>query len=286
MTLSNDTLTITIDPYGAELTSLCKDNQEYLWNGDSTFWNRHAPILFPTVGKPYNNELHIGGKIYTMKQHGFARDTMFEVIGAGRLRMVENTRAGVYPYYFVIEVTYQLNGNTMTAEWKVTNCDTKTLYFQIGAHPGFMLCDYHSNDTKHGYIRYYNAIGQTVSPTITSKLNDGNRIPRETPLVIPTEMPITNDTFVHDALIFEAGQVAAAELCNKEGKAILKVSCPQAEAFGIWAPHKPGCPFVCIEPWCGICDNKGFTDDIAKRTYIHTLEPNENYLFRYQIHLY
>ena len=58
---------------------------------------------------------------------------------------------------------------------------------------------------------------------------------------------------------------------------------PLAEAYGIWAPYKPGCPFVCLEPWNGLCDKKGFTGDIADRTYIHCVAPGDKYSFLYSI---
>ena len=64
MIYSNDNLTIEVSEHGAELTSLRCDGHEYLWNCDAAYWNRHSPVLFPVVGKPYNNELHIDGKRY------------------------------------------------------------------------------------------------------------------------------------------------------------------------------------------------------------------------------
>ena len=73
----NNDLQITIDHKGAELVSIQCDGKEYLWNGDDKFWNRHAPILFPIVGKLADDKLRIEGHEYTMKQHGFARDTEF-----------------------------------------------------------------------------------------------------------------------------------------------------------------------------------------------------------------
>lgn len=51
-TLQNDLLTVVIDSKGAELQSI-KSNvtgHEYLWQGDSRFWGRRSPVLFPIVG--------------------------------------------------------------------------------------------------------------------------------------------------------------------------------------------------------------------------------------------
>lgn len=285
MTLTNDILTIEVSPQGAEMQSLKRDGKEYLWSGDAAYWNRHAPILFPVVGKPYENTIRVDGKEYTMKQHGFARDSRFEAIDSNTLRMLDADGHSNYPYDFDLKVQYSLMGTAVEIVWTVVNLDTREMHFQIGAHPGFMLPDYDVADSIHGYVRYLDGNGKQVSPIITSALEDGNRVPIAAPISIPAEMPITADTFAHDALIFERGQVAEAVLCDKQGRAVLSVRCPQAEAFGIWAPYKEGCPFVCLEPWCGICDEKGFCGDIANRTYSHRLAPGENYRFTYTIKL-
>ena len=286
MKLDNDILTIEVAEHGAELISLKKGNREYLWTGDASFWNRHAPILFPAVGKPYNNELHVNGQIYPMKQHGFARDSEFEVVGDGRLRMKESDLSAGYPYRLGLEVCYRLEGNMVEVVWTVENLCNCDAYFQIGAHPGFLLPDYHAENKLHGYLRYYDREGNPVNPVIVHGLEEGNRVPLLGAQHFKSGMPIKNDTFSHDALMFEDGQVIKAILCDKEGNKVLSVNCPQAEAYGIWAPHKSGCPFVCLEPWCGICDPKGFTGDISTRQYIHRLAQNETFTFTYIIDLY
>lgn len=286
MKLSNDINTIEVAEQGAELVSLKKEGREYLWCGDAAYWNRHAPILFPAVGKPYNNELHVDGKVYPMKQHGYARDSEFEVLGDGHLRMIPGFLSESYLFRLGLEVCYRLDGNAVEVTWTVENLDCLDAYFQIGAHPGFMLPDYKAGAAIHGLLHYYDREGKPVSPVIVSALEEGNRVPLVEPRRIPIEMTIGADTFAHDALMFEGGQVTKAVLCDKEGREVLGVDCPQAEAYGIWAPHKEGCPFVCLEPWCGICDPYGFIGDISTRQYIHRLAPKEKYTFTYTIEVY
>lgn len=286
MKLSNDSITIEVAEHGAELVSLKKGDSEYLWNGNPAYWNRHAPILFPAVGKPYNNELHIDGKVYPMKQHGFARDSEFEIIGDGHLRMLTNAPSESYPSRLGLEACYCLKGSAVEVVWTVENLDGKDAWFQIGAHPGFLLPDYKTEDAIHGCLRYYNHEGRAIDPVITNGLEEGNRVPLTEPQQLKSGMPIGADTFAHDALMFEDGQVTKAVLCDKDGREVLGVDCPQAEAYGIWAPHREGCPFVCLEPWCGICDTKGFTGDISERQYIHRLAPKGKYTFTYTIEVY
>ena len=47
-TLKNNRLEATIESFGAELMSLKDDaGKDYLWYGDSVFWGRRSPVLFP-----------------------------------------------------------------------------------------------------------------------------------------------------------------------------------------------------------------------------------------------
>lgn len=83
--IQNDQLIAKIAEHGAELISLQskEHNLEYIWQGDPEFWGRHAPVLFPFVGRLKNDEYIYQGKTYSMGQHGFARDMDFEVIEQG-----------------------------------------------------------------------------------------------------------------------------------------------------------------------------------------------------------
>ena len=291
MKLTNNILTIEVAEHGAEMTSLTKGGREYLWTGDERFWNRQAPILFPSVGKPYNNEIHVNGTAFPLHQHGYARDSEFEVLASDndhelRLRMLENEFSKSYPYRLGLEVCYRMEGSVAGAAWTVKNLDDKEAFFQIGGHPGFLLPDFDPESMVNGYVRLYNKNGELVAPTLTSDIDDGCRVPRSSKVMLLQETPLMPDTFSHDALIIEEGQVTKVELWDRHCQPVLNVDCPQADAYGIWAPHKKGCPFVCLEPWCGICDSKGFADDISKRTYIHRLAPGETYTFIYTIEVY
>src|ERR671939_515263 len=101
-TLRSGRLSATVKAHGAELCSL-KDagGIEFVWQAGPQ-WPRHAPLLFPIVGRLANDELRHRGKTYRMTQHGFARDSRFAWAerGASRCALVledsETTRA-LYP---------------------------------------------------------------------------------------------------------------------------------------------------------------------------------------------
>lgn len=50
-TISNSVLTVGVSEHGAELQSIQKNGKEYLWQGDTCFWGRRSPVLFPIVGR-------------------------------------------------------------------------------------------------------------------------------------------------------------------------------------------------------------------------------------------
>lgn len=279
-------MNISVSKIGAELQSIVANGRQYLWQGDPEFWGRRAPILFPIVGKLSDDKLRINGHEYTMKQHGFARDTEF-VESNGRYVLTENGREN-YPYAYELAVKYLVDGNTLTCNWQVTNRGDENMYFQIGAHPAFLLPDYDAKDVIHGYIQCYYANDNVVSPMVFSTLVNGLRAHYSQPKTLLNDkgiLALTNTTFADDAILIEAQQVAKVALFDKHGKRVLTVGCPQADAFGLWAPNKPGCPFVCIEPWCGIADNAGFKGDISERDCIHSIEPNEIFDFSYSLTL-
>ncbi len=225
-----------------------------------------------------------------------------------RFVMVGDGSRGNYPFKYGLSVRYHVEGKRLYCAWAVENRDGRDLHFQIGAHPAFNLPDYDPSDPVHGYIECHDADGRLVDPVLRHYLVDGLRVPFDEPVRMlrqaqqPVRMlrqaqqpedrsltpssgrlALTNDTFSADAFLIEGSQVASATLIDKSGRPVLTVGCPQAQAFGLWAPSKPGCPFVCLEPWCGITDPAGFSGDISGRELIHRLAPGERYEFTYWI---
>ena len=80
--IKNTHIAAQIDSFGAQLNSLKKtdENLEYIWQANPQYWNRHAPILFPIVGRLKDDEYFYKDKKYNMTQHGFARDCEFKLV--------------------------------------------------------------------------------------------------------------------------------------------------------------------------------------------------------------
>lgn len=274
-----------VNKHGAELQSLSCNGQEYLWQGNPDYWKRRAPILFPIVGRCAEDILRIDGHNYKMNQHGFARDSEFEQISASQFILKSNGRED-YPYAFELSVNYTSQHNCLNCEWTVTNRSNSVMHFQIGAHPAFNLPDYNESDEVHGFIQCYDCQWRVVNPIFVNHLVDGLRYSYDIPKTLKNDgsvLAITNRTFVEDAILLEGKQVTSASLFDKKRRKILTVSCQQAEVFGLWAPNKPGCSFVCIEPWCGVSDRRGFIGAIAEKDCIHNLKSGDIFQFSYSI---
>ena len=68
--LKNNFLTVTLSDKGAEIQSVKDVNsgREYMWQADPEIWGRHAPILFPVVGRLKDDQYTYDGKTYHMGQ--------------------------------------------------------------------------------------------------------------------------------------------------------------------------------------------------------------------------
>jgi galactose mutarotase-like enzyme len=107
------------------------------------------PILFPICGNLPENTYTAGGKQYTLKQHGFARDLPWVSTGCVSedgvslqvtLHSNEQTLA-IYPFNFQVTFTYQLQGNSLNVAQHYTNKSSQPMPFCFGFHPYFVVED-------------------------------------------------------------------------------------------------------------------------------------------------
>lgn len=275
-TIKNERLSVTIAAHGAELSSIYDkaNDRELVWQADPAFWNRHAPVLFPNVGKYYGGHFTYNGTDYPMGQHGFARDTEFEQAASGenfvtyRLCADEESKK-VYPFDFVLEITHRLNGNRLTVEWNVKNTDNKEMYFTIGGHPAFNVNVLPDTDFED-----YSLVFKEGTEKLSYVLLDAESGTAIGDKVYELELTdskyaLKKDMFDKDALVFDGGQIEWAALALPDGKPYIALESKGFPNFGIWS--KPGAPYVCLEPWCGRCDNKGFEGEISEKPGIIAL---------------
>lgn len=286
--IANNDIAVEVEDLGAEITSIVCHGRQLIWHADPAFWCRHAPILFPIVGKVCDNAYRVGKETYHLPQHGFARDSRFRLVDSSdtsvTLLLESNAESlKVYPYPFQLQVVHRIEGNAVSSEWTVRNTGNAPMFYQIGAHPAFVYPDFSLEDQVHGFLRMMRR-GAVVDCLEVTKLSPrGHALPNTYTLPLAEgRLPITQSLFANDALVLENAQADSAVLYDKEGKAFVKMTF-DAPVLGLWSPVNA--PFCCIEPWYGRTDAEGFDGTIDQRGHIQKLAPGESSLFCYQIEI-
>ncbi|MBE5877185.1 MAG: aldose 1-epimerase family protein [Lachnospiraceae bacterium] len=283
--LENEWIKLEVESFGAEIKSLQRksDAREYMWCGDKQYWGRTSPVLFPFVGSVSEGVYRRQGKAYPMGQHGFARDMEFTLVEQSKdtlwfeLKSNEETLAK-YPFDFVLSLGYKLEEKAVHVLWKVFNPSTETMYFSIGGHPAFM-CPILENTKQTDYYIHFDTDKTLQSDSFEGALMTDDI--REYPLT-DGYLKIAEDLFDGDALVMEDGQVHEVALCLPDKTPYLTVKFDMP-LVGIWSPTKKNAPFICIEPWYGRADKKGFVGDLSEREWGNTLKAKECFEASYVI---
>lgn len=300
--LENERLKVTVSDAGAELVSVWDKERgvERIWRGDSAVWGRHAPILFPFVGKVAGGKYSYRGSEYKMTSHGFARDREFELVNADERSVTNVLRWNeeslkIYPFRFALYVKHSFdeeNPCRLKIEWKVVNEENaenqkssqnhagKTMFYGIGGHPAFTYpkgvratdCSLRIGGSGLGKALEYHLLDAQgcIDMSESYKLGlDGGCA------------AITEHMFDKDALIVLDQQIERAELLDETGRAYVSMNCEGFPYFGIWS--KKVDEFVCLEPWYGIADVAGHDGDIEKKPGMQKLEAGESRGYAYTV---
>lgn len=263
-TLKNNEIKLNVSDLGAELYSIQKndDDYEYLWQGDPSYWKRRAPILFPIVGKLKDNEYSYNSEIYTMSQHGFARDMKFEMVEKSDHSIVfklhhNEMSMKIYPFEFELELSYHLKKNQVMVSYSVKNLNTFTMPFSIGGHPAFNWIDTLSSEFLFN-------TNNLQSYTLTDQ---GISLHKRDLTVKDKSIEISKELFSNDALILE--DISSVVYVNGDRQVELEFN--GFPYLGLWS--KPsGAPFICIEPWFGIADTENHNKNIMEKKGIQLLK--------------
>lgn len=315
--IENGELRVEISELGAEMQSLTDlaTGRNLLWTGDAAYWQGRSPVLFPAVGALWNGTYRKGGRSYDMSKHGFVRRILWELSErtADSITFAhEQTadEAAAFPWPYRVEVEYRLQGRKVCVAFRVHNAGSETMYFQIGGHPGFSLPDFEPDKAVSGYIRfeeqpdYILRVAEQGCTVVAEVFRDNSAAGIENVhYPVPADenglVPVCADTFANEALIFPDRQISAAALLRTDGTPIVRIS-SSAPVWLFWMPVNSGlcqnpeanktvlkaAPFVCFEPWYGLCDPIGFDGDVGQRPFINALAPDEVWRGGYEILVY
>ena len=285
ISISSNSLTASIDTMGAQLMSLRKGESEYLWQGDSNWWPRRAPILFPIVGVLKDSKAESAEGTISLARHGLARLNQFEVVEQSpssvtlQIKSTEETRKA-YPYDFELKLIFSVAGDTLTQTYEVTNPANIVLPFALGAHPAFNIpipgVEAASLDQ---YYLLFTRSWTSYGPSITDEglcdyatpqrlVVDSDTLPLSWDL-IDREKTITLEDVPDRRITLAANMEASSEAHG------IQMEFDGFDYLGIWSAA-PGCPFVALEPWCGIADTVDCDGIFEHKPGIISLEPGQS----------
>ena len=246
---------------------------------------RRAPILFPIVGVLKDGKADSAEGTVSLARHGLARLNQFEVVEKSdssvtlQLKSTEETCKS-YPYDFELKLIFSVDGDTLTQTYEVTNSGNVVLPFTLGAHPAFNIpvpgVEAASLDQ---YCLLFTRSWTSFGPSITDEglcdyatpqrlVVDSDTLPLSWEL-IDREKTITLED-VPDRRITLAASTEAPSAVHG-----IQMDFEGFDYLGIWSAA-PGCPFVALEPWCGIADTVDTDGVFEHKPGIISLEPGQS----------
>lgn len=286
ISIASGELTATINSLGAELWSL-RDAQgrDLMTDADPRWWEGHAPLLFPFVGRSRNDVYRLDGSTYPMAQHGFARHTSFTVVQRDEAAVTFRSEAdaetrAAYPFDYRLGMTFALEGASLRMTASISNLGAADMPFSFGYHPAFAWPLPYG-----GAVEDHRIVFASAEPAPIRKV--GNEPGLIAPEAFPS--PVAGDTlspthamFDGDALIWDRLE-SRSLLWGVPGQPRLKIDFPDTPWLGLW--QKPGAHYLCVEPWAGMADPVGFEGDVWDKSGIMRLAPGDERSFRMDITL-
>ena len=293
-TLKNSEMEVQVSSKGGELVSLRDaDKTEYIWIGDARYWKRHAPQLFPCIGRLTNNHYKMDGTLHEMGQHGFLRDYELTKVenegqdialdgaedpaGAAFLHLQLTSDASTRQLYdrdWTVDIFYRLCGKTLNVKFQLRNRDARTMRFGYGIHPGF-------NVPLNPALRFadYRLDFHEVSTPKQMELTEHYTISggmHDYALAEGRYLPLQHSLFDHDAIILKDMPHTVTLGSQKDEKKVT-VTFQDMPYLGIWHAPETDAPFVCIEPWSSLPSTDGVIDEFETKPDFITVEPEETY---------
>ncbi len=277
--ISDGDLSAVVAAHGAELHSIRRRTvdaggtaawRELLWQAGPA-WPRHAPVLFPIVGRLAHDTLLHDGRAMRMTQHGFARDRAFRFLDrdAHQCRLLLEDDASSresYPFAFRLEIGYRIEAATLTVSYALSNPGDAVLPASLGAHPAFDWPLEPNLPPEAHEIAF-----ETAEPAPIRRVRDGLLRPERLPTPIRGDrLALDPGLFLDDAVILEAPASRSLRY-GVPGAAGLRIGWSGFRQLGIWS--KPGAAFLCIEPWCGLSSPEDFTGEFASKPHLLLIPP-------------
>ena len=95
-------------------------------------------------------------------------------------------------------------------------------------------------------------------------------------------LEFSENTWRNDSIKIHKSQLHRAALLNKAGEPEVTVEF-RTPVVAFWSPYGKQAPFVCIEPWYGIGDPRGFNGEFKDKPLMNHLQPGASFMSKYEI---
>lgn len=283
--LKSDQLNVEFQTLGGALSSIKdKDDVEYLWQGDPTYWSGQAPVLFPICGSVRNDTVLYDNEDGSQKEgkiprHGLVRKKEFT--------LVEQTDNSVtfaieddeemyanYPYHFRLEITYTVTGKTIRTQYKIYNKEAeKSMPYFIGGHPGFN-CPLLDDEV---YEDYYLEFEKPETCTVPKPFPETGMLDlkdRNSWLNNQKEIDLNYDFFSYDAVTLDELESRTVALRSRKHDKGLKLDFKEFPNLIVWSTLNKG-PFIALEPWSGLSTSIEEGDRLEDKKDVKIIKPSD-----------
>ena len=214
------------------------------------------PILFPFMGRNYADGEKFAWKAADgvkrpMPQHGFARDSAFEIVESGPkhavVRMIQDERGrNCYPFAYDFRIRFDFLELFLRITFEFENRDAQPLPWCAGHHFYFTL-PWHAGLSRRDYVvkipskkQWRHAADGKLVPFAELKGQDA----------IGFDSPHLSDC------IFTNLKSATLSFGPKSGEEDISIKVGEEAIPGAWASvvtwtPDPEAPYYCVEPWMG-----------------------------------
>lgn len=283
--LKSDQLCVEFQTLGGALSSIKdKDDVEYLWQGDPTYWSGQAPVLFPICGSVRNDTVlydqedgsQVKGKI---PRHGLVRKKEFDLVEQKENSVtfvIEDTEEMYenYPYHFRLEITYTVTGKKIRTEYKIFNKESKkSMPYFIGGHPGFN-CPLLDNEVYEDYYLEFEKPETCSVPRPFPETGMLDFKDRSSWLKNQKELDLNYDLFSYDAVTLDDLNSRSVCLRSRKHDKGLRLDFKEFSNLIVWSTLNKG-PFIAIEPWSGLSTSLEEGDRLEEKKDVRILKPGQ-----------
>lgn len=286
ITISNSTITLTVDTLGAQMMSL-KDSGgvEYLWQGDAKYWQDRSPNLFPIVGRMMDDRCTCYGVPCTLSLHGFAQEKEFTVIEETNTSVTLELHSNAetkkqYPFEFAFHINYSLQANSVQIQFAVQNLDVKTMPFGIGAHPGFNVPLVNGECFEDYKLEFLKPCQPDIIGFTEQGFSNGQDVLY--PLKEGKYIPLQHSLFDDDGIMLKHMSREILMRSDVSGRGV-KVSFPGMPYVVFWHAPKTEAPYVCIEPWSSLPARQDVMEELTCKSDMIQLPAGDEYSSNWSI---